>query len=191
MAAATGITVPASNGRIEVKDPNGREYLRAQFEQRSAADHAFTNGLAAYEQGEDLRRFAKAAIAQRRGQGKFRDSLVDAYDSRCAVTGSSVLAVLEAAHIDRYFGDHSNHVTNGLLLRADIHTLFDLQRITVDENLKIRVTPSLLNTEYGIYEGATLRVPDNTAYHPDRDALQRHRDSCDWLEKAISPIADR
>ncbi|EHI41036.1 restriction endonuclease [Rhodococcus opacus PD630] len=180
MAAVTGITVPASNGRIEVKDPMGRAYLRGLFEKEPDFDQAFADGLAAYTPGDDLRKRAQRDIAVRQGQGPFRKSLINSCDSTCAVTGSTVLAVLEAAHIDRYYGVHTNHVTNGLLLRADIHTLFDLQRITIDQDLRIRVGPDLIHTEYGSHEGKPLRRPENPSHHPDRDALRRHWETCDW-----------
>lgn len=137
-----------------------------------------------YQVGDDVRTRSQRMINIRRGQGKFRDSLIDRYDARCTVTGSPVLAVLEAAHIDRYFGDHSHHVTNGLLLRAAIHTLFDLLRITVDENLLIRIDPKLTGTEYEPLDGAPLRLPANQAHHPNMDALRRHRESCTWMPKA-------
>ncbi|MFZ2177435.1 MAG: HNH endonuclease [Rhodococcus sp. (in: high G+C Gram-positive bacteria)] len=187
MAAATGITVPASNGRIEVKDPKGQAYLRALFEGAIKSDEAFASGLTTYKPGDDLRKYAQRDIAIRRGQGQFRDSLIDAFDGACAITGSKVLAVLEAAHIDRYYGDHTNHVTNGLLLRADIHTLFDLQRITVDAYLRIQVAPTLIHTEYGSHHGMPLRLPANPSHHPDRDALRRHCESCDWTSASQSP----
>ncbi|MHA4850965.1 HNH endonuclease [Rhodococcus sp. MSC1_016] len=187
MAASAGITVPTSNGRIEVKDPKGRAYLRDLFKKKPAFDEAFPDGLAVYAPGDDLRKRAQRDIAVRQGQGQFRDSLVNSYGSTCAVTGSTVLAVLEAAHIDRYYGVHTNHVTNGLLLRADIHTLFDLQRITIDQDLRIRVGPDLIHTEYGNHEGKVLRLPENRSHHPDRDALRRHRESCDWATIPQSP----
>ncbi|MDI9973106.1 MULTISPECIES: HNH endonuclease [Rhodococcus] len=180
MAAATGITVPASNGRIEVKELEGQAYLRGLFGNEPVIDQTFPDGLTAYAPGDDLRKRAQRDIAVRQGQGQFRNSLINSYDSTCAVTGSTVLAVLEAAHIDRYYGMHTNHVTNGLLLRADIHTLFDLQRMTIDQDLRIRVGPDLIHTEYGSHEGKPLRLPSNPSHHPDRDALRRHWESCDW-----------
>ncbi|MBE2321408.1 HNH endonuclease, partial [Solirubrobacter sp. CPCC 204708] len=82
------------------------------------------------------------AVAQRRGQSTFRNQLLEAYDLRCAITGSNAVAVLEAAHICPYRGDHTNRVDNGLLLRADIHTLFDLGLIWVTPEHHITVAPS-------------------------------------------------
>ena len=81
---------------------------------------------------QDARQRLNRTIAQRRGQKRFRDSLIDAYEGRCAITGCSILAVLEAAHIFPYMGPETNASENGLLLRADIHTLFDSKLLAVD-----------------------------------------------------------
>src|SRR5258708_33905690 len=78
----------------------------------------------------DARKRILAAIVQRQGQGQFRKQLLDAYQRSCAVTGPNVAEVLEAAHNIPYLGTKTNCVTNGLLLRADIQTLFDLYLIT-------------------------------------------------------------
>lgn len=80
---------------------------------------------------EDLRVRVPGSLFIRRGQPRFRRLLLDAYLGRCAITGTAIPALLEAAHISRYRGDHTDRVDNGLLLRADIHTLFDLHLLTV------------------------------------------------------------
>ena len=72
---------------------------------------------------EDARKRISRMIAQRRGQSAFRNNLFDAYGGRCAITGCEVPDVLEAAHIFPYRGEDTNKVVNGLLLRADVHTL--------------------------------------------------------------------
>ena len=74
---------------------------------------------------EDARKRISRMIAQRRGQSAFRNNLFDVYGGRCAITGCEVPDVLEAAHIFPYRGEDTNKVVNGLLLRADVHTLFD------------------------------------------------------------------
>ena len=84
------------------------------------------------ESMEDARRRIEATIVLRQGQGAFRDSLLEAYGCRCAISGCDVPEALEAAHIIPYKGEHTNVVVNGLLLRADLHTLFDLGLIAID-----------------------------------------------------------
>ena len=80
----------------------------------------------------DERERAFRAIRLRRGQAAFRSALMEAYGRRCAITGCAVEDVLEAAHITPYVGSLTNHVSNGLLLRADLHTLFDCGLLAID-----------------------------------------------------------
>jgi HNH endonuclease len=80
---------------------------------------------------------------QRQDQRYFRTRLLAAYGSRCAVTGTAVPQVLQVAHIDPYEGMPTNVVSNGILLRADIHDLFDQGLVWITDNLKISVQESL------------------------------------------------
>lgn len=130
--------------------------------------------------GFDLRTFALRAIAQRQGQQGFRRLLLNAYGRRCAVTGTSTESVLEAAHIARYLGQQSNKTSNGLLLRADIHTLFDLHRVTVTPSLVARVDPAL-GTPYVELDGTTVHVPTRPRDQPMAELLADHNAECDWL----------
>lgn len=130
---------------------------------------------------EDQRKRVYASIVRRQGQAKFRSALLEAYDGRCAMTGWGVVDVLEAAHIYPYLGKDTNVVPNGLLLRADLHTLFDLQLISVDiETMEICVAPQLRETGYGVRHGAPIALPAIAALEPDRQLLARHRTLCDW-----------
>lgn len=127
----------------------------------------------------DGREWVLSAIVRRRGQAAFRASLLAAYNSTCPITGCKVEALLEAAHIIPYLGSTTNHVQNGLLLRADIHTLFDLQLLTVDpETLTVLLAPSLLGSEYAHLAGCAIGLPTALACHPSRDALLAHRIRC-------------
>jgi putative restriction endonuclease len=89
------------------------------------------------------------SIYARRGQKMFRDSLRKLYGDKCMITGCEVLDVIEAAHINPYKGKKDNHVTNGLLLRSDIHTLFDLNLIGINpKTSRVEICKSLFKTEY-------------------------------------------
>jgi predicted restriction endonuclease len=80
----------------------------------------------------------------------------------------------EAAHITPYLGPESNHVSNGLLLRADIHTLLDLDLIGIDPvSLKLVVAEQLRGTCYDEMDGQELNVPDDAALAPNKEALQQ------------------
>lgn len=131
--------------------------------------------------GADLRRFSFGAIADRRGQAGFRRELLRAYGSACGLTGESTVPVLEAAHISPYKGDHTNHVRNGLLLRADVHTLFDLAQVTVDPELVVHVSPELRGSDYAALAGRELRAPSSERDRPDPTLLATHNKRCSWL----------
>lgn len=87
------------------------------------------------------------AIRTRRGQADFRDRLLRAYGGTCAVSRSTAEALLEAAHIVPHAVETNYTTTNGLVLRADIHTLFDLHLIAVDAEGRVAVSRSLEWTE--------------------------------------------
>jgi predicted restriction endonuclease len=114
-------------------------------------------------------------VAQRQGQGTFRRKLLEAYGGRCALTGCAVEAVLQAAHIHPYLGPYTNDVTNGLLLRADLHTLFDLRLITIDGSQRAVVSGRLKHTPYADLHGTSLRTPRSKQEGPSAKALEWHR----------------
>lgn len=80
------------------------------------------------------------SVALRRGQPKFRKKLLSAYRHTCAVSGTSFSPILEAAHIVPYMGEKTNHITNGILLRADVHTLFDIGLLGINQNYEVVIS---------------------------------------------------
>lgn len=86
---------------------------------------------------------------------------------------------MEAAHIRPYLGPETNHVTNGLLLRADIHTLFDLGLLTIDAANKVEISQRLAATDYAALAGKPIRATTSAANKPSAKALEWHRNS--WL----------
>jgi len=121
---------------------------------------------------EDARTKIAQAIVRRRGQAKFRAALFQAYSGRCVISGCDVSAVLEAAHIKPYLGDHTNIVQNGLLLRADLHTLFDLGLLSIKpDDRTVRLDASLQDSEYWEFEGRVVRPPALVGDTPAQDCL--------------------
>ncbi|WP_240789153.1 HNH endonuclease [Pseudomonas kribbensis] len=122
----------------------------------------------------DSRERTFAAIVQRRGQTRFRAMLLKAYKGRCAITGCDVEPALEAAHIHPYLGDQTDMISNGLLLRADIHTLFDLGLIWIDpKNLSIQISERIRkSSEYASLDQRLLTLPENLSDHPSKAALE-------------------
>lgn len=112
-------------------------------------------------------------IVARRGQGTFRAALLDAYSGRCAVTGCDVPDVLEAAHLRPYRGPSSNNVQNGLLLRADIHTLLDLSLIAFDPGGRtVVISSQLQGTHYEQLSGLRVAEPRLARQRPALEILQ-------------------
>jgi len=127
--------------------------------------------------GADARQRVLRAIAHRQGQPAFRRKLLQNYQGKCAITGCNLPQVLEAAHIHPYQGEHTNHPGNGILLRADLHTLFDLYLITIDdETLKVIVSPALQGTEYKILHNKKITLPSEENHHPSKKALKLHKE---------------
>ncbi len=118
----------------------------------------------------------------RLGQQAFKALVLTAYDRRCAVTGARIQPTLEAAHIRPVASGGEHRVDNGLLLRSDIHTLFDRGFLGVDPGQHLRVSPRL-RSDFGNGEefysraGAPLVIrPSRTADRPSREALEWHMD---------------
>ncbi|NMZ77816.1 HNH endonuclease [Pseudomonas mandelii] len=144
-----------------------------QKELESAEKTAENEGDFDFINEPDARARISRAIVLRRGQGAFRRALIEAYEGTCAVTGCTALDVLEAAHIVPYRGEHTNRVDNGLLLRGDIHTLFDLGHLWIEEG-NIHLAVHLLDTEYGKLNNRKLRLPRKKTDSPSADALAHH-----------------
>lgn len=120
----------------------------------SAADAA--NEPYVLDARDERERIARQ-IRARRGQGPFRQALRERFKDSCLVTRCRLPDLLEAAHISPYRGEKDNHPSNGLLLRADIHTLFDLDLLGIDPmTLKVSLHPKVKGMGYDDYEGALL-----------------------------------
>lgn len=128
-------------------------------------------------------RFGEEYLTRSRlGQGTFRVLVTDAYQRRCAVTGERTLPVLEAAHIKPYSLHGPHQVANGILLRSDLHKLFDLGYVTVTPELRVEVSARLRTEwengrEYYTHHGQQLVVrPSDQRFLPARDFLIWHNE---------------
>ena len=122
-------------------------------------------------------RRAYRLVRQRQGQPQFRAALRERYGDRCQISGCHVMRAVEAAHIQPYDGPETNNVLNGVLLRSDIHVLFDqhLIRLVVEgHDVVVEVHESLEGTDYWGYNGQALFVNDTDG--PSREALQWRND---------------
>ena len=148
--------------------------LRVEFKKSEEA--ALNKNSFDSEGSMDGRERVIRSIVRRRGQPEFRRALINAYGARCAISGCDAEAALEACHIMPYGGPETNSVSNGILLRADLHTLFDLGLLAVDTaSMTVIISPSLEKTTYGEFAGRTISVPEVIAAKPSVEALDTHR----------------
>ena len=130
---------------------------------------------------QDAREKIARLVSKRRGQPEFRRMLLSAYNSQCAISLCDATPALEAAHIIPYRGPETNHISNGLLLRADIHTLFDLGFIVVDTTrMAIEIHPDLRASSYHTLSGSPLHLPDREELWPSKEALNWHRQEANF-----------
>jgi putative restriction endonuclease len=126
--------------------------------------------------------YGLALTKMRLGQGAFRATVMEAYDKRCAISGEKTLPVLDAAHIKPYAEAGPSVIGNGLLLRSDLHTLFDKHYLTVNaDNLVIEVSPRIRKEfsngkEYYRFHGQALNRPKDKAALPAQQFLQYHNE---------------
>ena len=114
---------------------------------------------------------------RRQGQTQFRNDLLKAYANRCAISGNGVPQVLQAAHIGQYRGPKTQMVTNGILLRSDLHLLFDAHLLSVEPDSKrIRLSRLLDKTEYIDFNKKQLHMPVYHEAYPNEKQLERHFD---------------
>jgi putative restriction endonuclease len=118
----------------------------------------------------------------RLGQGTFRTWIIDAYERRCVVTNERTLPVLQAAHIKPYSQMGPHAPDNGLLLRSDLHTLFDQGYVTVTPDLRLVVSRTIREEfengrDYYALDGRQIRLPAAGNPPPARGYLEWHADT--------------
>ena len=124
---------------------------------------------------KDERQKRKRAVVNRPGQKKFKHQLMKAYGGCCSITGCSVESVLNAAHIIPYLGTKTDHPSNGLLLRVDIHKLFDIHYLSINPKTnRVEMADVLKNTVYWELRGQLLRMPKSKIERPNYNALSKH-----------------
>jgi putative restriction endonuclease len=121
-------------------------------------------------------------IRPRLGQGAFRIVVTDNYARRCAVTGERTLPALDAAHIKPYANAGEHDPSSGLLLRRDIHSLFDRGYVTVTPNHHFEVSRRIRDEfetgrDYYALHGRVINVPNAADLRPNLDALRWHNEN--------------
>lgn len=145
-------------------------------------DQVRTAGTGGFGEGEAARYGEPSLIRPRLGQGAFRVLVTDIYHRRCAVTHERTLPALDAAHI-RPFSSGGQHIAkNGLLLRRDIHSLFDAGYVTITPSLSFEVSRRIREEfengrDYYALHGRKVMVPEKPEWHPDSAALTWHNEN--------------
>jgi len=131
---------------------------------------------------EEIRRYGEpTVITPRLGQGSFRIMVTDAYQRRCAVTRERTLPALEAAHIKPYNDSGPHDVRNGLLLRSDIHKLFDTGYVTLSLDYHFEVSRRIKEEfengrDYYALHGKPIQLPGSKTYWPDSKYISWHNE---------------
>jgi len=141
------------------------------FQAIEADEELNFNSLPDYDPSDaDERESGKVTKFIRKGQREFKSKLIKAYGSICMITGCNINSAIEASHICPYRGKKDNNVRNGLLLRVDLHRLYDNDLLSINPlTLTVEIHTSLKNTYYQKYNGKKLvinfqnRFPSHTA----------------------------
>jgi putative restriction endonuclease len=132
---------------------------------------------------EDQGRYGEPNITfPRLGQGSFRVLVTEAYERRCAVTNERTLPALDAAHIKPFSESGLHVVSNGILLRCDLHALFDKGYVTITPGMKFEVSRKIKEEyengrDYYRLQGTLLRLPANPANRPSHEYVKWHNDN--------------
>lgn len=162
--------------KFSTADPDGRSVWKAVGDRLSQPKFS--------DRVKKQMRFGKPVLIEPRlGQGAFRVLVTDAYQRRCAVTQERTLPALEAAHIKPYRIVRKHETSNGLLLRRDIHSLFDAGYITVTPGLHLEVSYRIKEEfengrDYYALHGNLINIPEEVAQQPDPEALSWHNEHC-------------
>lgn len=128
--------------------------------------------------------YSKSILTKvRLGQGAFRILVTDAYQRRCAISGEKTLPVLEAAHIKPYSNSGGHFISNALLLRSDLHKLFDTGYLTITSGLKVEISKRIKEEfengkEYYKYHGEALfNLPGRIQDRPEERFINWHNEN--------------
>lgn len=143
-----------------------------------------------FKSGSSTKKRSIGSVVQR--DSRFRRSVMGAYNSRCAITGCSVPEALQAAHISPYAGTASDVVGNAMLLRSDLHALFDSFQMAIHPETLVphflASTFALGHCEYRdlANRGLAIAQPEQPFFKTDRALLRKHWNQ--FKKKAKKPI---
>lgn len=185
LMAEAAIVVPVAERTI---GPKATEELATESEWTTFFQADPTHLFQPDSQEEGKGRILRSLLL-RKGHTQLRQKLLDAYQQRCVVSGCTAVQVLEVAYILPYAGEKTNHPTNCLLLRADLHVLFDLHLLTIDPSTaKVHVAPWLGQTIYAKLDGRKVKFPKEMDLRPSATALATHFEECQWRDQSQTQV---
>jgi putative restriction endonuclease len=183
---AQWISIPENFSKNIVKfkgystdDPDGRR-LWGAVQGALAGDAA--SGAPGFSDIEQQTRYGEPVLVKPRlGQGAFRILVTDNYRRRCAISGERTLPALDAAHIRPFSLGGTHEASNGILMRRDIHSLFDLGYVTITPGLKFEVSRKIREEyengrHYYALHGSDVTVPETAERRPELSALTWHNE---------------
>jgi HNH endonuclease len=133
---------------------------------------------------EEQARYGEPTLVRPRlGQGAFRILVTDSYQRRCAVSGERTLPALDAAHIRPFSEGGTHEASNGILLRRDIHSLFDAGYVTISPDMKFEVSRRIREEfengrQYYALHGQTVANPSDPKRQLAESSLVWHNENC-------------
>jgi putative restriction endonuclease len=128
--------------------------------------------------------YGKSVLTKvRLGQGAFRVLVTDAYNRKCAISGEKTLPVLEAAHIKPYAESGPHFISNALLLRSDLHKLFDSGYLTITTGYKVEVSKRIKEEYengkeyYRFHGGEIYNLPNRLKDMPEERYIEWHNEN--------------
>jgi putative restriction endonuclease len=164
----------------DTSEPIGLELWKTVEERLAAHKINYEVGERTMEVAEETARYGEYLSHGRLGQGAFRILVTEAYKRRCTITGERTLPVLEAAHIKPYSVSGPHRINNGLLLRSDLHKLFDLGYMTITTDLHVEVSRRIKEDYengreyYALHGKKLMSLPSVSEDKPSNDYIAWH-----------------
>lgn len=168
--------------RWKYYDLSNTSYVERALERLLASSDVSSRLATPVPAGPGPTRGAPTLTVPRLGQQAFKGMVLTAYHRRCAITGAKITPVLQAAHIRPVSEQGEHRVDNGLLLRSDVHTLFDHGFLGVDDKYRLQVS-ARLRADFGngqeFYDraGSVIALPDHRSERPSKEAVSWHMDT--------------
>lgn len=127
----------------------------------------------------------------------FTARVMNAYEFRCAITGTSARPVLEVAHLQPFYDHNFQSVQNGILLRCDVQKMFNTGYITLeyknDDEIAVKVSRTIKSVwaeDYAVYNGKKIFLPKDRALWPKKEYIEWHQKNCfeHWLKVGGSHV---